>query len=64
MCVEALCVLVNQERRNLGYDKAGMAHETSPKSSVSEFLGGMVSFQDFMMVIDRFDSSHIYQDLI
>ena len=69
-----ICISVNQERRNFGYDKAGMAHETSPKSSVSEFLGGLISFPDFMIFIpvkDRFDPcplcnafSHIYQDLI
>lgn len=51
-----------------------MAHETSPKSSVSEFLGGLISFPDFMIFIpvkDRFDPcplcnafSHIYQELI
>ena len=67
-------ISVNQERRNFGYDKAEMAHETSPKSSVSEFLGGLVSFPDFMIFIpvkDRFDPcplcnafSHIYQELI
>ena len=68
------CISVNQERRNLGYDKAGMAHETSPKSSVSEFLDGLVSFPVspiFISVKDRFDPcplcnafSHIYQVLI
>ena len=67
-------ISVNQERRNFGYDKE-MAHETSPKSSVSEFFGGLVSFPDFMIFIPvkhRFDPcpicpnafSDIYQDLI
>ena len=43
--------LVNQERHNLAYDKARMAHERSPKSSVSEFSDDSITFQDFMIFI-------------
>ena len=35
----------------LACDKARMAHERSPKSSISEFSGDSISFQDFMIFI-------------
>ena len=43
--------LVKQERHNLAYDKARMAHERSPKISVSEFSDNSITFQDFMIFI-------------
>ena len=43
--------LANQERHDLAHDKARMAHERSPKISVSEFSDDSITFQDFMIFI-------------
>ena len=43
-------ILVNQKRHNSGYDKARIAHESSPKNSYSAFSNGFNSFQNWLML--------------
>jgi len=42
-------ICVNQKRHNSGYDKAKIAHESSPKISDSAFSDGLTSFPKCMM---------------
>ena len=42
-------ICVNKKMHNSGYDKARIAHESSPKSSDSAFSDGLTSFQNCMV---------------
>ena len=51
-----ILIFVNQKWHNSAHDKARIAHESSLKSSVFAFSGGLTSFQNFM-VFTPFNSS-------
>ena len=44
-----ILIFVNQKRHNSAYDNARIAHESSLKSSVFAYLGGLTSFQNVMI---------------
>ena len=44
-----ILIFGNQKRPNSAYEKARIAHESSLKSSAFAFLGGLTSFQNFMI---------------
>ena len=44
-----MLTFVNQKRHNLAYDIARISNESSLKSSVSAFSGGLTSFQNSMI---------------
>ena len=44
-----ILIFVNQKRHNSAYNKAKIGHESSLKSSVSDFSDGLTSFQGIMI---------------